>query len=122
VAHRVCVMQRGRVVEQASCEDLFRSPQHPYTQELLGAEPSGGPVPVAESAPLLEVEDLRVWFPIKKGLLRRTVDHVKAVDGVSFSLPKGQTLGIVGESGSGKSTLGLAILRLLGSRGVIRFQ
>jgi len=122
IAHRVCVMQRGRVVEQALCEDLFRAPQHPYTQELLAAEPSGGPVAVEEAAPLLEVDDLRVWFPIKKGLLRRTVDHIKAVDGVNFSLPKGQTLGIVGESGSGKSTLGLAILRLLGSRGEIRFQ
>src|SRR5690606_30894224 len=111
IAHRVCVMQRGRVVEQASCEQLFRAPEHPYTQELLGAEPSGGPVPVEAAPPLLEVKDLRVWFPIKKGVLRRTVDHIKAVDGVDFSLPKGQTLGIVGESGSGKSTLGLAILR-----------
>lgn len=122
VAHRACVMQRGRVVEQASCEQLFRAPQHPYTQELLAAEPSGGPVDVEQRPPLLEVNDLRVWFPIKKGVMRRTVDHVKAVDGVSFSLPKGQTLGIVGESGSGKSTLGLAILRLIGSRGEIRFQ
>ena len=122
VAHRVCVMQRGCVVEQASCEELFRSPQHPYTRELLPAEPSGGPLAVEAAEPLLEVDDLRVWFPIKKGLLRRTVDHVKAVDGVSFSLPKGQTLGIVGESGSGKSTLGLAILRLIGSRGAVRFQ
>ncbi|MCF7202342.1 ABC transporter ATP-binding protein [Pseudomonas oligotrophica] len=122
VAHRACVMQRGRVVEQASCEQLFRAPQHPYTRELLGAEPSGGPVQVEERPPLLEVQDLRVWFPIKKGILRRTVDHIKAVDGVSFSLPKGQTLGIVGESGSGKSTLGLAILRLIGSQGEIRFR
>ncbi|GAB6387447.1 ABC transporter ATP-binding protein [Stutzerimonas marianensis] len=122
IAHRVCVMQRGRVVEQASCEQLFHSPQHPYTQELLAAEPSGGPVETESSSTLLRVEDLRVWFPIKKGLLRRTVDHVKAVDGVSFSLPKGQTLGIVGESGSGKSTLGLAILRLLASRGEIHFR
>ncbi len=122
VAHRVCVMQCGCVVEQASCEELFRSPQHPYTRELLAAEPSGGPLAVEAAEPLLEVDDLRVWFPIKKGLLRRTVDHVKAVDGVSFSLPKGQTLGIVGESGSGKSTLGLAILRLIGSRGAVRFQ
>ncbi len=122
VAHRACVMQRGRVVEQASCEQLFRAPQHPYTQELLAAEPSGGPVDVEQRPPLLEVNDLRVWFPIKKGVMRRAVDHVKAVDGVSFSLPKGQTLGIVGESGSGKSTLGLAILRLIGSRGEIRFQ
>ena len=122
IAHRVCVMQRGRVVEQASCEELFRNPQHPYTQELLAAEPSGDPAPAEPAPPLLEVKDLRVWFPVKKGLLRRTVDHIKAVDGVTFSLPKGQTLGIVGESGSGKSTLGLAILRLLSSRGEIRFQ
>ena len=122
IAHRVCVMQRGSIVEQASCEELFRSPQHPYTQTLLNAEPSGGPVDTVPGKPLIEVEDLRVWFPIKKGLLKRTVDHVKAVDGVSFSLPQGQTLGIVGESGSGKSTLGLAILRLLSSEGAIRFQ
>lgn len=73
-------------------------------------------------APLLEVDDLKVWFPIKKGFLQRTVDHVKAVDGVNFSLPQGQTLGIVGESGSGKSTLGLAILRLISSQGGIRFH
>jgi len=122
IAHRVCVMQRGRIVEQASCEQLFQAPQHPYTKELLGAEPSGRPVEVAAGKPLLEVDNLRVWFPIKKGLLKRTVDYVKAVDGINFSLPQGQTLGIVGESGSGKSTLGLAILKLLGSQGAIRFQ
>jgi microcin C transport system ATP-binding protein len=122
IAHRVCVMQHGRVVEQASCAQLFHSPQHPYTRELLAAEPSGSPVANAAGEPLLEVQDLRVWFAIKKGLLRRTVDHVKAVDGIDFSLRRGQTLGIVGESGSGKSTLGLAILRLLASQGSIRFQ
>ncbi|WP_417775868.1 ABC transporter ATP-binding protein [Stutzerimonas xanthomarina] len=123
IAHHVCVMKSGSVVEQAPCEELFRSPQHPYTRELLGAEPSGGPVPVEASSPtLLEVNDLRVWFPIKKGLFRHTVDHIKAVDGVTFNLPKGQTLGIVGESGSGKSTLGLAILRLISSSGGIRFH
>ncbi len=122
IAHRVCVMQRGVIVEQASCDELFDNPQHPYTQELLGAEPSGSPVANAAGKPVLEVEDLRVWFPIKKGVLRHTVDHVKAVDGIHFSLHQGQTLGIVGESGSGKSTLGLAILRLIGSKGVIRFQ
>ncbi|MEG5267134.1 ABC transporter ATP-binding protein [Pseudomonas sp. JDS28PS106] len=122
IAHRVCVMQRGCIVEQASCEELFRSPQHPYTQVLLGAEPSGAPAANPAGPALLEVEDLKVWFPIKKGLFKRTVDHVKAVDGIRFSLPKGQTLGIVGESGSGKSTLGLAILRLIGSEGAIRFQ
>ncbi|MCU7646824.1 ABC transporter ATP-binding protein [Pseudomonas piscis] len=122
IAHRVCVMQKGRIVEQAPCEELFRTPQHPYTRELLAAEPSGLPVASQVGAPLLEVNDLKVWFPIKKGLLRRTVDHVKAVDGIHFSLPQGQTLGIVGESGSGKSTLGLAILRLIASKGAIRFE
>ncbi|UMZ14689.1 ABC transporter ATP-binding protein [Pseudomonas sp. MPFS] len=122
IAHRVCVMQKGRIVEQAPCEELFRAPQHPYTRELLAAEPSGLPVASQVGAPLLEVNDLKVWFPIKKGLLRRTVDHVKAVDGIHFSLPQGQTLGIVGESGSGKSTLGLAILRLIASKGAIRFE
>ncbi|WP_110970799.1 ABC transporter ATP-binding protein [Pseudomonas huaxiensis] len=122
IAHRVCVMQRGCIVEQASCDELFRAPQHPYTQMLLGAEPSGTPAANPVGPPLLEVEDLRVWFPIKKGFLRKTVDYVKAVDGINFSLPQGQTLGIVGESGSGKSTLGLAILRLIGSKGAIRFE
>lgn len=122
IAHRVCVMQRGKIVEQASCEELFRAPQHPYTQELLGAEPRGEPAANPPGAEMLSVEDLRVWFPIKKGLLRRTVDYVKAVDGINFSLPQGQTLGIVGESGSGKSTLGLAILRLIGSQGAINFR
>ncbi|MBX9713152.1 MAG: ABC transporter ATP-binding protein [Pseudomonadaceae bacterium] len=122
IAHRVCVMQRGKIVEQASCEELFRAPQHPYTQELLGAEPRGEPAANPPGATMLSVKDLRVWFPIKKGLLRRTVDYVKAVDGINFSLPQGQTLGIVGESGSGKSTLGLAILRLIGSQGAINFR
>ncbi|PKM26825.1 MAG: microcin ABC transporter ATP-binding protein [Gammaproteobacteria bacterium HGW-Gammaproteobacteria-13] len=122
IAHRVCVMQRGHIVEQAACETLFKDPQHPYTRELLGAEPTGDPVDQPAGKTMLEIDNLRVWFPIKKGLLRRTVDHVKAVDGINFSLPQGHTLGIVGESGSGKSTLGLAILRLLGSQGGIRFQ
>lgn len=122
IAHRVCVMQCGRIVEQGSCEKLFQTPEHPYTRELLCAEPSGEAAANPPGPPLLEVQDLRVWFPIKRGLLQRTVDHIKAVDGIDFSLPKGQTLGIVGESGSGKSTLGLAILRLLGSQGSIRFQ
>ncbi|WP_347506279.1 ABC transporter ATP-binding protein [Pseudomonas anguilliseptica] len=122
IAHRVCVMQRGHIVEQAACETLFKDPQHPYTRELLGAEPTGGAVDQPPGNTMLEIDNLRVWFPIKKGLRRRTVDHVKAVDGINFSLPQGHTLGIVGESGSGKSTLGLAILRLLGSQGGIRFQ
>ncbi len=121
IAQRVCVMQHGELVEQADCETLFTTPQHPYTCELLAAEPDGDPVASEDADTLLQVEGLRVWFPIKKGLLRRTVDHVKAVDGINFSLQRGQTLGIVGESGSGKSTLGLAILRLIGSQGGIRF-
>ena len=113
---------RGRIVEQASCEQLFNPPQHPYTQELLCAEPRGGPADTIAGAPMLEVDDLRVWFPIKGGLFKHTVDHLKAVDGINFSLPQGQTLGIVGESGSGKSTMGQAILRLIASQGIIRFQ
>ena len=122
IAHRVCVMQQGRIVEQAECQTLFSAPQHPYTQMLINAEPTGGPADTVAGPPLLEVRDLRVWFPIRKGLLRRTVDHVKAVENIHFSLPRGRTLGIVGESGSGKSTLGLAILRLIASQGQIRFD
>ena len=122
IAHRVCVMQQGRIVEQASCQELFAAPRHPYTRELLNAEPNGAPASNPPGETLLAVDDLRVWFPIRKGVFRRTVDHVKAVDGVNFELPRGQTLGIVGESGSGKSTLGLAILRLLESQGGIRFE
>lgn len=124
VAHDICVMHQGQVVESGSCEQLFTHPKHAYTQQLLAAEPGGAPREVKESpsTPLLEVKELRVWFPIKKGLLQRTVDHIKAVEHVSFSLPQGQTLGIVGESGSGKSTLAMAILRLLESQGEIYFQ
>ena len=122
IAQRVCVMQRGEIVEQSDCEALFSSPQHAYTRELLGAEPSGEPAGNVPGDTLLSVADLKVWFPIKKGMLRRTVDHVKAVDGINFNLQQGQTLGIVGESGSGKSTLGLAILRLIASQGAIRFK
>ncbi len=119
VAHRVCVMRNGEIVEQAACAEIFSNPQHPYTQQLLGAEPSGTPVPHSPSETLLETRDLRVWFPIKKGIFQRTADYIKAVDGISFTLQRGQTLGIVGESGSGKSTLGLAILRLINSKGGI---
>ncbi|WXL27574.1 ABC transporter ATP-binding protein [Ectopseudomonas mendocina] len=122
IANRVCVMKQGEIVEQAECETLFTSPQHPYTKLLLDAEPSGKAADQPAGKPLLEVDNLRIWFPIKKGLLRRTVDHVKAVDGINFSLPQGHTLGIVGESGSGKSTLGLAILRLINSEGNISFN
>ena len=121
VADRVCVMQQGCLVEQASSEQLFAAPQHPYTQALLAAEPSGLPAATEVGPTLLSVEQLKVWFPLKKGLLQRTFDHVKAVDDISFQLKRGQSLGIVGESGSGKSTLGLAILRLIQSQGSIVF-
>jgi microcin C transport system ATP-binding protein len=122
MARRVAVMTGGHIVEQGAVTEIFEHPQHAYTRRLLAAEPKGRPAVAAADAPLLaEVEDLKVWFPIKKGVLRRVVDHVKAVDGVSFHLRQGHTLGVVGESGSGKTTLGLAFLRLVASRGQIRF-
>ncbi|MFJ5237549.1 ABC transporter ATP-binding protein [Pseudomonas neuropathica] len=121
IAQRVCVMRKGEIVEQADCETLFRAPQHPYSRLLIEAEPSGGPVPSEYDHNLLEVDDLKVWFPLPKALFSRQQDYIKAVDGVSFTLQRGKTLGIVGESGSGKSTLGQAILRLVESEGNIRF-
>ncbi|CAI8749790.1 putative oligopeptide ABC transporter ATP binding subunit YejF [Pseudomonas sp. IT-232MI5] len=121
IAQRVCVMRHGEIVEQADCEALFRAPQHPYSRLLIEAEPSGGPVPSEYDHNLLEVDDLKVWFPLPKALFSRQQDYIKAVDGVSFTLQRGKTLGIVGESGSGKSTLGQAILRLVESEGNIRF-
>jgi len=123
IAERVCVMQQGRVVEQGAVDAVFAAPQHPYTQRLLAAQPGGAPPPPpADAAELLRCEALRVWYPIKAGVLRRTVDHVRAVDGVSFALRAGETLGIVGESGSGKTTIGLAVLRLIASQGRIAFD
>ena len=120
IADRVCVMQKGEIVEQGSTAEVFGSPQHPYTQKLLSAEPSGRPEPVAEYASeVVKVENLKVWFPITKGFLRRTVGYVKAVNEVSLTLHAGETLGIVGESGSGKTTLALALLRLIKSEGRI---
>ncbi|WP_185266054.1 ABC transporter ATP-binding protein [Halopseudomonas xiamenensis] len=120
IAHRVCVMYQGQVVEQNDCAELFARPQHAYTQQLLAADPSGGPVGIDPDAPVvMRAEQLRVWFPIRQGVFKRTVDHVKAVTDASFSLQRGQTLGIVGESGSGKTTLGLALLRLVESQGLI---
>ncbi|WP_433898148.1 ABC transporter ATP-binding protein [Pseudomonas sp. PSE1(2024)] len=121
IAQRVCVMRHGEIVEQADCETLFRTPQHPYSRLLIEAEPSGAPVPSRYDHNLLEVDDLKVWFPLPKALFSHTQEYIKAVDGVSFRLQRGKTLGIVGESGSGKSTLGQAILRLVESEGDIRF-
>jgi len=118
VADRVCVMQQGQIVEQGPLGEVFAAPRHPYTQRLLAAQPTGTPAPVPADAPvLLHCEDLRVWYPIKAGVLRRTVDNVRAVDGVTLQLRAGETLGIVGESGCGKSTLALALLGLVESRG-----
>ncbi|MEO0730062.1 MAG: ABC transporter ATP-binding protein, partial [Pseudomonadota bacterium] len=122
MAERTYVMQGGEVVEDGPTEAIFTDPQHPYTQHLLSAEPKGRPEqPINPDAArvVVETDDLKVWFPIRKGLFRRTVDHVKAVDGLSLKVREGETVGVVGESGSGKTTLGLAILRLISSRGRI---
>jgi microcin C transport system ATP-binding protein len=120
VANRVCVMTQGEIVEQGATEDIFERPQHAYTRHLLSAEPKGAPPPSNPAAPLvMNADDLKVWFPIRRGFLRKTVGHVKAVDGVSIAVRAGQTLGVVGESGSGKTTLGLALLRLISSEGPI---
>jgi len=122
IADRVCVMTEGKIVEQGATEEIFRRPQHAYTRKLLAAEPKGAPPAVDGAArPLVEVDDLKVWFPIKRGFLRKTVGHIKAVDGVSVTVREGQTVGVVGESGSGKTTLGLAILRLIASDGHVAF-
>jgi len=122
MADRVYVMNNGKVVEEGKTADVFANPQHPYTRHLISAEPKGSPPPLDPSAPIvLQTEDLKVWFPIRKGLLRRTVDYVKAVDGLSLKLRAGQTLGVVGESGSGKTSLGLAIMRLISSQGQVAY-
>jgi len=122
LADKVCVMQHGKIVEQGSVERVFTAPGHPYTKALLAAEPKPDPAPPRPDAEeVVRANDLKVWFPIRRGVLRKTVGHIKAVDGVSVSLRKGETLGVVGESGSGKTTLGLALLRLISSDGPIVF-
>jgi microcin C transport system ATP-binding protein len=123
MAETVLVMTKGEVVEAGPAREVLARPQHAYTRHLLAAEPKGAP-PVADEAGriLLEAQDLKVWFPIRSGLLRRVTGHVKAVDGIGFSLAQGETLGVVGESGSGKTTLGLALLRLIASEGAIAFD
>jgi len=121
-ADRVCVMTKGKIVETGPVEEIFTNPQHPYTRHLLASEPKGEPRPADDSQPvIMQAEDVKVWFPIKAGFLRRVVDNVKAVDGIDLTLRAGHTLGVVGESGSGKTTLGLALTRLIASKGRIAF-
>ncbi len=121
-ADRVCVMKDGEVVEAGPVADVFAAPQHPYTRMLLAAEPGGAPAPLREDAPvLMQGEQVRVHFPIRRGVLRRTVSHVRAVNDVSVTVRAGETVGLVGESGSGKSTMGYALLRLQAAEGRIAF-
>jgi len=123
IADRVCVMQKGKIVEQGDVERVFTAPVHTYTRALLAAEPKPDPAPPQPDEPVVvSTNDLKVWFPIKRGVLRRIVGHIKAVDGISVEVRKGETLGVVGESGSGKTTLGLAILRLISSNGPVVFM
>ena len=123
IADRVCVMKDGEIVEQGPVEQIFADPQHPYTQKLLNAAPTGQAQPLPDDAPVLvQTRDLKVWFPIKRGLMRRVTGHIKAVNGATLDLRAGQTLGIVGESGSGKTTLALAIMRLIESDGPILYM
>ncbi|MDP2618977.1 MAG: ABC transporter ATP-binding protein [Hyphomicrobiales bacterium] len=122
VAERVCVMTQGKIVEQGDTGKVYQRPRHAYTKHLLAAEPRGKPPPADPTAPVvMAADDLKVWFPIKRGFLRRTVGYIKAVDGIDVTVRQGQTLGVVGESGSGKTTLGLAMLRLISSEGRIAY-
>ena len=123
LADRVCVMNAGKIVEHGPVERVFTAPEHPYTRALLAAEPKPDPAPPRPDAPIVvQTDNLKVWFPIKRGVLRKVVGHIKAVDGISVEVRKGETLGVVGESGSGKTTLGLAILRLISSDGPVVFM
>ncbi len=121
-ASHVCVMKKGEIVEKGDVVSVFSNPTHPYTKALLSAEPKGLPLKENNSAPVvISADNLRVWFPIKRGFMKRTVDHIKAVDGVTLKVHAGSTVGVVGESGSGKTTLALALLRLIRSEGSIIF-
>jgi len=123
MADTVSVMTDGEIVEQGNAEQVFANPTHAYTKHLLAAEPKGRPKAAPNDAPVIMAgHDIKVWFPIRKGIIRRTVDHIKAVDGITLKVRQGHTLGVVGESGSGKSTLGRALLRLEQSRGEITFE
>jgi len=123
VADRVCVMTEGRIVERGNAADVFAAPQHEYTKRLIDAEPKGEPSPPVDGdREVLGADDLKVWFPIRKGVFRRTAGYVRAVDGVTVSVREGHTVGVVGESGSGKSTLAMGLIRMQESRGVIRFD
>ncbi|HEY5818060.1 MAG TPA: ABC transporter ATP-binding protein [Mesorhizobium sp.] len=123
IADRVCVMTKGKIVEEGLTKDIFANPQHEYTRKLLAAEPKGKPPAADDSAAtVMQGDDVKVWFPIKRGFFRRTVGHVKAVDGIDVTVRAGQTLGVVGESGSGKTTLGLALARMISSQGEIHFN
>jgi len=120
MADHVCVMHNGEIVERGLTRDIFEAPKDDYTKHLIASEPKGSPPPEdAKAKTILKTDDLRVWFPIKRGFLRRTVGYIKAVDGIDLEVKQGQTLGVVGESGSGKTTLGLAVLRLISSEGPI---
>lgn len=123
MADEICVMTQGEIVESGPPDAIFGAPQHDYTRKLLAAEPKGDPLPADLTAPvIMSGDDIKVHFPIKKGLLKRTVDYIRAVDGISLSVRAGHTIGVVGESGSGKTTLGMALLRLVGSNGNISFN
>ncbi len=123
IADRVAVMQDGQLVETAPCKQLFSAPQHPYTRKLIDSDPRGEPVAVnSQAETLLQVDQLKVWFPITGGVFKRVISHVKAVTDMAFELRRGHSIGLVGESGSGKSTTGMAILKLVNSEGSITFD